>query len=262
MSPAPPIPLEEIAHTLEAPLELLPEMPWLLRDLPSLGGGGIGDVLAMLRRAGFARGGSVLDLGCGRGELALAFARAFEARVLGIDAFPPFVDRARRKASAAGLGRRCRFVLGDLRDALRKERGHDAVAMVALGPVLGDVAATIRAMRATVRPGGLIVFDDGYLAEGVAPPPGYEGHVGLDATEAGLRACGDDILERRERTPAMRAYDAITLERIGGRARRLLRRRPELRRLVEAYLTRQEREIAVLAGPLVPAVWLLRRVEA
>src|ERR1700676_1386778 len=45
---------------------------------------------------------SVLDLGCGRGELALRIIERFQARVTAIDPFSPVVDAARERAQWCG----------------------------------------------------------------------------------------------------------------------------------------------------------------
>src|SRR5215471_19312256 len=57
-------------------------------------------ILALLERAGLARGASVLDVGCGSGQLAGAVADAGYG-VLGVDASPPMVELARSHAPRA-----------------------------------------------------------------------------------------------------------------------------------------------------------------
>ena len=92
---------EDIAFVMEVPRALLPWLPELLADLPELSGA-TGDVLTVLRQAGLPEGASVLDLGSGRGEIALAVAGAFGATVTGVEGMVPFVEAAREKAVAHG----------------------------------------------------------------------------------------------------------------------------------------------------------------
>lgn len=67
----------------------------------------VGD--ALLRRAVYASGERVLDVGCGGGASSLAIARAVHARgqVTGVDISPLLVAEGTRRAAAAGLDNLC-----------------------------------------------------------------------------------------------------------------------------------------------------------
>jgi SAM-dependent methyltransferase len=67
-----------------------------------------------LRRHGLA-GRTVLDLGCGSGEVSLIAAR-LGARVIGIDIVPAMTAIAQREADAAGVGDRTEFRVGNILD--------------------------------------------------------------------------------------------------------------------------------------------------
>ncbi len=68
--------------------------------------------------------GSVLDAGCGTGEVALHLARLGHD-VVGFDFAPTAIALATRKAAQAGLADRVRFVVADaLRLAERDDLGH------------------------------------------------------------------------------------------------------------------------------------------
>ncbi len=253
--------LKEVAFAMEAPECLLPHLPYLLQDLPSLSGAE-DDVVEMLKEVGFPRGGTVLDLGCGRGDIAIRAARAFDAEVTGVDAHPPFIEIARQAAEQAGLQRRCRFVAADLRESLAEPARFDAVLMIAVGPVLGDPAETIGMLRAVVREGGWIVIGDGYLEDGVPPSAAYEGCLERDAMEAGLTRFGDTIVARRTRSPAGRAFNALSLKTIPKRAAALAKRHPDLKEAMDQYVARQFEEVALMVGPVVPALWAIRKTAA
>jgi ubiquinone/menaquinone biosynthesis C-methylase UbiE len=66
----------------------------------------------LAERAGPAFGEACLDLCTGTGGVAVALARR-GARAVGLDLAPGMLDRARRKAHAAGVAGRARFLRGD-----------------------------------------------------------------------------------------------------------------------------------------------------
>ena len=250
--------LSEVAYAMEAPECLLPHLPYLLQDLPSLSGAE-DDVVEVLSEVGFPSGGAVLDLGCGRGDIAIRVARAFDAEVTGVDAHPPFIEIARQSAKDAGLQRQCGFVAADLRTYLAKPARFDAVLMIAVGPVLGDCVKTMSMLRAVVRDGGWIVIDDAYLEDGVPPSADYEDHLEREAMEAGLTHFGDAIVARRIRSPAGRLFNALALETIPKRATALVKLHPELKEAIDQYVARQIEEVALMDGPVVPALWTIRK---
>ena len=248
----------EVAYAMEAPEELLPHLAFLLQDLPSLSGAE-DEVVDALRAAGFPRGGTVLDLGCGRGDIAVNVAAALGATVTGIDAHAPFIEIARHTAASRELADRCSFEASDLRKALDGPPRFDAVLMIAVGPLLGDPAATVAALRGVVRADGWIVVDDGYLEDGVGPSPDWEGYTGRAETEAGLTRHGDEIVDRRSHSPSTRTFNALALERIPVRATQLAQRHPELRAALDAYIERQIKEVEAMEGPVVSTMWVLRK---
>lgn len=56
---------------------------------------------------------SVLDIGCGAGMHATAFAERGASRVVGIDFAPAMVEQARQVAKETGLNNRCEFICDD-----------------------------------------------------------------------------------------------------------------------------------------------------
>jgi len=253
--------LSEVAYAMEAPKCLLPHLPYLLQDLPSLSGAE-DEVVEVLGEVGFPSGGTVLDLGCGRGDIAIRVARAFDAEVTGVDGHLPFIEIARQSAKEARLEQRCRFVAADLRKSLAQPARFDAVLMIAVGPVLGNSAKTISMLRAVVREGGWIIIDDGYLEDGVPPSADYGDYLEREATEAGLTRFGDVIVARRIRSPAVKSFNALALETIPKRAAALAELHPELKEAINQYVARQIEEVALMDGPLVSTLWAIRKTGA
>ncbi|MEE8585961.1 MAG: class I SAM-dependent methyltransferase [Acidobacteriota bacterium] len=152
-------------------------------------------IVSALHSAGVEPGSTVLDLGCGKGAVAVALAERLALRVEGIDAFPPFLDAARALAQERGISSRCVFREGDIRGLLRKTGHYDAVLLLSVGPVSGDHQKTVADLRRLARPGGYIVIEDGFLANGVAHLPGCEGYVGRSETLRRLTAFGDLLVQ-------------------------------------------------------------------
>ena len=248
----------EVAEALETTPDLLPLMPAILQDLPDLGGGCTGPVIEALDQIGLPDTPRLLDLGCGRGELAIALARKYRAAVTGIDAFPPFVAAARASALAAAVD--CDFKVGDLRRAAATERGYEAVLLIAVGPVFGDHAATIAALRRTVRTGGRIVIADACL-DGPAPPGAvWQAYADCPTTERALESAGDRLILARPLRPTMHAWNAHAMAAIRRRTAELAARHPTLASSLAAYMARQEQEVAYLEiGPVVSMLWILER---
>lgn len=250
---------DELAAHFGLSVRLLPHLHELLADFDELGSDSE-LVAAWLKGHGFGTGSRVLDLGCGKGAVAVALARALGCRVTGIDAYAPFVEEARKRAAALGAADSCRFRTGDIRCEAGNETGFDAVLLLAVGPVFGGPGDTVGALRRCVRPGGLMVIDDGYLLAATVDFPGYDGLLGRTQTLAQLAAHGDEIIaeklgSRAEAAAQNRLYQAWIEER----GRLLAGRRPELASDITAYIEKERRECTIIEHDIQSAVWLLRR---
>lgn len=250
---------QEISRSLDASPALLPLLPDLLQDLTELGSSAP-LIIEILVELGVGPNARVLDLGCGKGSVALALAREIGAQVHGIDAFDPFIEEASRRAAAQGLSSRCTFEHADLRRALEREQTVDVVLMLGLGPVLGDTAQTIGRLRRIVRPGGLMVLDEAYLPEPSGGLERSEGRNRHDEIVALLEAHGDALI--RESVPSVeqvRAFDQWATQSIERRANELLPNHPELEAEIRSYVESQKRESETLDASTIPTIWVLRR---
>jgi len=109
--------------------------------------------------------GSILDLGCGTGEIAARLAEMFPgASLVGVDLEEPHLERARAKC--APFGERVRFQTGD---ALALPFADDRFDLVVCRHVLQavpDAARVLAEIKRVLRPGGrvhLIAEDYGML---------------------------------------------------------------------------------------------------
>jgi cyclopropane fatty-acyl-phospholipid synthase-like methyltransferase len=99
---------------------------------------------------------TVLDIGCGWGELLLrVLAAAPQARGVGLEEFGPDVERARGNAVERGLADRVTFIEGNAKDHLSPA---DLVISSGAYQVFGSIPDALRAIRPLVNPGGRLLF--------------------------------------------------------------------------------------------------------
>ena len=102
------------------------------------------------------RPATVLDLGCGWGELLLRIVAACpEAQGVGVDTHHPDLVRGRGNAAARGLADRVTFIEGP---AAENVRAADVVINVGAHQAFGGVAEALPALHSAVRPGGRVLF--------------------------------------------------------------------------------------------------------
>lgn len=136
----------------------------------------------LFRDAGVASGQRVLDIGSGVGDVALLAAGLVGSTgsVLGVDRDAQALGKARTRAAAAGAAN-VEFLATEL-SALRITGSFDAIVGRFVLMFLPDPLATLRALRALLRPGGIIVFQEPSWASFYA----LVGHLPLHAACADL----------------------------------------------------------------------------
>lgn len=111
---------------------------------------------------------TLLDAGCGTGNLTTLLAKDDLSRVTGIDSSPEMLARAKKKCSSA------RFMHADLNDALSfKDETFDAMACVNALYIVKDPAQTLKEFCRILKGGGTIVI--------ATPKRGYENGLILKA---------------------------------------------------------------------------------
>jgi ubiquinone/menaquinone biosynthesis C-methylase UbiE len=121
----------------------------------------IGDLTEQsLRQAGIEWGMSVLDCGCGAGDVSFLVSRLVGpgGRVIGVDRSMTCVELARRRASEAGL-QNMTFEAVEVTN-FAPSQPIDALVGRFILMYLSDPAAALRKLADCVRPGGLIVFQE------------------------------------------------------------------------------------------------------
>src|SRR5687767_14062214 len=106
-------------------------------------------------------GSTVVDLGCGWGELLLRLVAAHGYEGIGVDTSVIALDRGRQLAVERGLAERVTFVESD---AGSWTRPADVVVCVGANQAWGGAADMLSALRTVSAPGGLVLVGDGYWA--------------------------------------------------------------------------------------------------
>lgn len=237
---------------------IVPFLPYILQDAWEIGTSA-GIVTGLVRRhLGDRARLRVLDLGCGKGAVAVTLARDLGCRCLGIDAIVEFVGFAREKAREFGVERLCRFETGDIREKIKTLGRFDVIVLGAIGPVFGDCLATLAALSPHLRQGGAIVVDDGYLPDDsphVRPPIVTRGEMLRQIAAAGMRLAEEVIIGHDE----MAEMDDAIFRDLEKRCRELMALHPEKKELFEDYVRRQVEENDVLENKIVCAVMAIKK---
>ena len=253
--------IDMLAYSLETEKDLLPFLPELLQDIWALGSD-VECLVGAVSSLDLPRPFRVIDLGCGKGAVSIALAKALRAHVLGIDLFGPFVEECRRHAAQNDVERLCEFRQGNIAELAGTFEPADVAIFAALGDTLGSRSETMEIVRRYVRPGGFIIISDGYLRRADAPAfPGFETAATRDVCLEGWQARGDSLVSefvgREDGGDGDKGADEARL--IAMRAEALALAQPDLAEKILGFAQSQAEEYDFLTKEFVDATWVFRR---
>ena len=243
--------------------ELLPFLPYLLQDFWELGSDP--DVMAKMinKYVGVSDKTRVLDLACGKGAVSVKVAQQLRVKVKGIDLMPEFIDYAEQKAKEFNVEDLCEFLIDDINEAVKTEKDYDCVVFGAAGvDVLGGPAEALNKLKATVKPGGYIMIEEGFISgEDKREKVRYNRDVYFTEQQwvALFKEANLELIETAS-GHSEGDLDSVTgMAAIIARANELIEKYPDKRTLFEEYIRNQQNEYADIDDSLVCVTWVLRK---
>jgi SAM-dependent methyltransferase len=122
------------------------------------------------RACGLNSASRVLDVGCGKGTVAILWVREFGCRVVGVDDLPRMIVESRRRAADAGIQDRTVFRIMDASDIdAQFQEPFDVVCSFGSMFIWGYQEGLQRLSR-LVSPGGSLAFSDLIFTEASVDP--------------------------------------------------------------------------------------------
>lgn len=106
----------------------------------------------LLEVTGLHSGETVLDLGCGNGQIAECISDRTGARLFGLDYIPEAIQQAQQRTAAKRD--RLAFQVGNMDEIPYPPESFDAILSVDTLYMPNNLADTLRQLKATLRPGG------------------------------------------------------------------------------------------------------------
>jgi SAM-dependent methyltransferase len=148
-------------------------------------------IRALGERLRLGPGSRVLDIACGHGGPAVLLASTFGCRILGVERAPEFVEDARRRVAAAGLGELVEIVEGDAQAFPIEPGSFDAALCLGASFVWDGLEGTLAALAPAVPPGGLVAVGEPFWRTWPLPESiDDEGYLPLRETAGRFAAAG------------------------------------------------------------------------
>jgi demethylmenaquinone methyltransferase/2-methoxy-6-polyprenyl-1,4-benzoquinol methylase len=129
-------------------------------------------------------GATVVDVATGTAAVAIAIARRYPCRVIGVDQSPEMLERAAERIRAAGLEQRIELVEARAEELPLEPGSADALVHTYLLRYVEDPGETLATLAAAVRPGGIMASLE------FGRPAGVSRRLWQAYTRLGLPAAG------------------------------------------------------------------------
>jgi len=256
---------EKLARSLSGETaELLPFLPYLLQDFWELGSDP--GVMAKLigKHVNISGETKILDLACGKGAVSVQVAHKLRVKVKGIDLLPEFIEYAARKAKEFGVGDLCEFHIDDANEAVKTEKDYDCVVFGAAGTdVLDGPAEALNKLKSTVKPGGFVLIEEGYISDGGRREDiryNADAYFPLGDWMALFREAGLELVETGSGHSEGDLDGDSGMAAITARAGELMEKHPDKRAIFERYVRNQRDEYDDIGDGLDCVTWILKKL--
>ena len=244
--------------------ELLPFLPYLLQDFWELGSDPNVMVNLIDKYVHISGQTKILDLACGKGAVSVKVAQKFRVKVKGIDLTAEFIEYANQKAQEFNIGDLCEFLIGDINDAVKTESDYDCVVFGAAGlDVLGGPAEALTKLKATVKPGGYILIEEGYIPDGGKREDiryNADAYFPLQYWMELFKDTGLELVETASGHSEGNLDSNSGMAAITTRADELIKKHPDKKALFEGYVRNQQNEYNDIDESLVCVTWCLKKL--
>ncbi len=251
--------LEEcIAYAMDCEdTEILPFLPYILQDFFEIGSSAesISKILKKYTRDYHKL--KVLDLGCGKGAATLRIAEKLKCSCSGIDGIPEFIQHARSIAKERKLDR-CNFTCADIRDEIKRIGQFDVIILGSIGPLFGNYFETMKILKNNLTTCGLIILDDGYVADSKAFKHEYvvsRKELLNQIEQAGMKVVDEFLGEEISNTKEYKQQQENIIKRCG----ELEKSHPDKEKLFKKFIQKQKMEYDNLEQEIICSTMVIRR---
>jgi SAM-dependent methyltransferase len=177
---------------------------------------------------------------------------------------PEFIEFATQKAKEYNVDDLCEFLVDDINEAVTMEKDYDCVIFGAAGvDVLGGPSEALNKLKATVKPGGFILIEEGYIAdESKREDLRYnaDAYFALQFWMDLFKNAGLELIETASGHSEGDLDGESGMAAITTRADELIEKYPDKKAIFEGYVSNQRKEYADIDDSLICVTWILRKL--